>query len=154
MASSRQRKVSVAKRAKAAGAPRGRAMPGKALRGRAKASQKGKIRRAVTLAQIRAIMPNLSRARARQLLRLLNRAMKEASSRTARRMTAFLAKLARESRKLRAEGAGKPSRGRGRIQVTGRVRYSAAGKAQGTGLGMSPRGAASLNVRLRVSARF
>lgn len=154
MASSRQRKVSVAKRAKAAGAPRGRALPGKALRGRAKASQKGTIRRAVTLAEIRAIMPNLSRARARQLLRQLNRAMKEASIKTARRTAAFLAQLARESGEPRAQGAGKRSEGRGRIQVTGSVRYRAAGKARGTSQGMAPSGAASLNVRLRVSARF
>jgi len=128
----------------------------------------------VRLEQLRAIMPNLSDARAREMLPHLNSAMKEAGINTPLRQAAFLAQLAHESGEFRhmeeiASGAayegnrdlgntqpgdGVRFKGRGPIQLTGRSNYRAAGRALGIDLENNPRRAADPDVGFRTAAWF
>jgi putative chitinase len=124
--------------------------------------------------QLRSIMPNLSEARAQQMLPHLNSAMAEAGINTPRRQAAFLAQLAHESGEFRymeeiASGAAYEGRtdlgntqpgdgvrfkGRGPIQLTGRSNYRAAGQALGIDLENNPKRAAEPDVGFRTAAWF
>ncbi|HEX8698631.1 MAG TPA: LysM peptidoglycan-binding domain-containing protein [Myxococcaceae bacterium] len=128
----------------------------------------------VSVEQLRAIMPNLSDARARELMPHLNAAMQEAGINTPRRQAAFLAQLAHESGEFRwmeeiASGAqyegredlgntqpgdGVRFKGRGPIQLTGRFNYRAAGQALGIDLENNPRRAADPDVGFRTAAWY
>lgn len=90
----------------------------------------------VTLAQLRAIMPNLPADKAAAYLPLLNAAMKKFGITTPLRQAAFLAQVAHESVQLRffAEIGGANTRyapyyGRGAIQLTWESNYRAASMA-------------------------
>jgi predicted chitinase len=128
----------------------------------------------VSVEQLRGIMPNLSDARARELMPHLNAAMQEAGINTPRRQAAFLAQLAHESGEFRymeeiASGAAYEGRldlgntqpgdgvrfkGRGPIQLTGRNNYRAAGQALGIDLENNPARAAEPDVGFRTAAWF
>jgi predicted chitinase len=128
----------------------------------------------VSVEQLRAIMPNLSDARARELMPHLNAAMEEAGINTPRRQAAFLAQLAHESGEFRwmeelASGAdyegrldlgntepgdGMRYKGRGPIQLTGRSNYRAAGQALGIDLENNPTRAADPDVGFRTAAWY
>jgi putative chitinase len=128
----------------------------------------------LTLEQLREIMPTLSPEKATLYLPCLKAAMIEASIATPRRAAAFLAQLAHESCELRAwiEGAsgtayegrkdlgnvfpgdGPRFKGRGPIQLTGRVNYRAAGDALGLLLETQPELAAEREVGFRVAAWY
>ncbi|HEY0095906.1 MAG TPA: LysM peptidoglycan-binding domain-containing protein, partial [Archangium sp.] len=128
----------------------------------------------VSLQQLRAIMPNLSQAKAEAYLPHLNRAMAEAGINTPKRQAAFVAQLAHESGEFRwmeeiASGAAYEGRrdlgntqpgdgvrfkGRGPIQLTGRANYAAAGKALGLDLVGNPKSAATPEVGFRTAAWF
>ncbi|MGI5862173.1 MAG: LysM peptidoglycan-binding domain-containing protein [Myxococcales bacterium] len=128
----------------------------------------------VTVAQLRAIIPNLPAARAEQLLPHLNAAMAEAGINTPLRQAAFLAQLAHESCGLTAfeefasgaayegrrdlgntqPGDGRRYKGRGPIQLTGRYNYRAAGAALGIDLENNPERAADIDVGFRVAAWY
>jgi predicted chitinase/LysM repeat protein len=128
----------------------------------------------VSMQQLRSIMPNLSEARAQQMLPPLNAAMAEAGINTPRRQAAFLAQLAHESGEFRymeeiASGAAYEGRtdlgntqpgdgvrfkGRGPIQLTGRSNYRAAGQALGIDLENNPTRAADPDVGFRTAAWF
>ncbi len=128
----------------------------------------------VSVEQLRAIMPNLSDARARELMPHLNAAMQEAGINTPRRQAAFLAQLAHESGEFRwmeeiASGAdyegrldlgntepgdGMRFKGRGPIQLTGRSNYRAAGQALGIDLENNPTRAADPDVGFRTAAWY
>jgi predicted chitinase len=128
----------------------------------------------VSLQQLRSIMPNLSDARAQQMLPHLNAAMAEAGINTPQRQAAFLAQLAHESGEFRymeeiASGAayegrtdlgntepgdGMRFKGRGPIQLTGRSNYRAAGQALGIDLENNPTRAAEPDVGFRTAAWF
>jgi len=140
-----------------------------------KSSQEYKDRMGgVNVAQLRAIMPGLSEARANEVLPHLNAAMKEAGITTPRRQAAFLAQLAHESGQFvfmeeiasgaayegrldlgnTQPGDGVRFKGRGPIQLTGRNNYRAAGQALGIDLENNPRRAADLDVGFRTAAWF
>jgi putative chitinase len=128
----------------------------------------------VSVQQLRTIMPNLSEARANELMPHLNRAMQEAGINTPRRQAAFLAQLAHESGEFRymeeiASGAAYEGRsdlgntqpgdgvrfkGRGPIQLTGRSNYAAASQALGIDLVNNPTRAADPDVGFRTAAWF
>lgn len=128
----------------------------------------------VSVDQLVAIMPTLSRARAAEVLPWLNQAMAEANINTPLRQAAFLAQLAHESGGLRwfeeiASGAAYEGRadlgntqpgdgvrykGRGPIQLTGRSNYRAAGAALGIDLEGNPTRAADLDVGFRTAAWY
>jgi predicted chitinase len=128
----------------------------------------------VSVEQLRSIMPNLSDARARELMPHLNAAMQEAGINTPRRQAAFLAQLAHESGEFRwmeeiASGAayegrtdlgntepgdGMRFKGRGPIQLTGRSNYRAAGQALGIDLESNPTRAADPDVGFRTAAWY
>jgi putative chitinase len=128
----------------------------------------------VSVQQLRAIMPNLSEARANELMPHLNRAMQEAGINTPRRQAAFLAQLAHESGEFRwmeeiASGAAYEGRGdlgntqpgdgvrfkgRGPIQLTGRSNYAAASQALGIDLVNNPTRAADPDVGFRTAAWY
>jgi putative chitinase len=128
----------------------------------------------VSLQQLRSIMPNLSEARANEMLPHLNSAMAEAGINTPRRQAAFLAQLAHESGEFRwmeeiASGAayegrtdlgntqpgdGMRFKGRGPIQLTGRSNYAAASAALGIDLVNNPTRAADPDVGFRTAAWF
>ncbi|KFE72096.1 peptidoglycan-binding protein [Hyalangium minutum] len=128
----------------------------------------------VSMQQLRQIMPNLSEARAQQMLPHLNAAMAEAGINTPKRQAAFLAQLAHESGEFRymeeiASGAAYEGRtdlgntqpgdgvrfkGRGPIQLTGRSNYRAAGQALGIDLENNPTRAADPDVGFRTAAWF
>jgi predicted chitinase/LysM repeat protein len=128
----------------------------------------------VSVEQLRQIMPNLSEARARELMPHLNAAMQEAGINTPRRQAAFLAQLAHESGEFRymeeiASGAAYEGRedlgnihpgdgvrykGRGPIQLTGRSNYRAAGQALGIDLENNPTRAADPDVGFRTAAWY
>ncbi|WP_163779871.1 LysM peptidoglycan-binding domain-containing protein [Myxococcus vastator] len=128
----------------------------------------------VTVQQLRAVMPNLSQAKAEQYLPHLNRAMAEANITTPMRKAAFLAQLAHESGQLRymeeiASGAAYEGRrdlgntqpgdgvrykGRGPIQLTGRANYRAAGQALGIDLEGNPQRAKDPDVAFRIAGWY
>jgi len=128
----------------------------------------------VSVQQLRAIMPNLSEARANELMPHLNRAMQEAGINTPQRQAAFLAQLAHESGEFRymeeiASGAAYEGRGdlgntqpgdgvrfkgRGPIQLTGRANYAAASQALGIDLVNNPTRAADPDVGFRTAAWY
>jgi putative chitinase len=128
----------------------------------------------VTEAQLRAVMPNLSSAKAQQYLPYLNQAMAEANITTPKRKAAFLAQLAHESGELRymeeiASGAAYEGRsdlgnthpgdgvrykGRGPIQLTGRSNYRAAGNALGIDLEGNPARAKDPDVAFRIAGWY
>lgn len=128
----------------------------------------------VSVDQLVAIMPNLSRSRAAQLLPYLNQAMIEGGINTPKRQAAFLAQLAHESVGLTAfeefasgaayegrtdlgniyPGDGVRYKGRGPIQLTGRANYRAAGRALGLPLEKHPKMAARPSVGFRTAAWF
>jgi predicted chitinase/LysM repeat protein len=134
----------------------------------------GNTKGGVTVAQLRAIMPNLSQSRAEQLLPHLNKAMIEGGINTPKRQAAFLAQLAHESVGLTAfeeyasgaayegrkdlgniyPGDGVRYKGRGPIQLTGRANYRAAGKALGIDLEGNPKRAADPDVGFRIAVWF
>jgi predicted chitinase/LysM repeat protein len=128
----------------------------------------------VSLQDLKAIMPALSDARAREVLPHLNRAMAEAGINTKQRQAMFLAQLGHESASFRyfeeiasgsayegradlgntQPGDGVRFKGRGPIQLTGRSNYRAAGRALGIDLENNPRRAADLDVGFRTAAWF
>lgn len=132
------------------------------------------LRGALSLAQLRAIMPKLTAARGAEVLPYLVSAMREAGITSAARQAAFLAQLAHESAELRyfeeiATGAAYEGRtdlgntqagdgvrfkGRGPIQLTGRANYRAAGAALGLDLENNPARAAQLDTGFRVAGWY
>ncbi|KFE69077.1 LysM peptidoglycan-binding domain-containing protein [Hyalangium minutum] len=142
--------------------------------GGVKPADPGPVKGGVSLQQLKKVMPNLSDAKARQVLPHLNKAMQEAQINTPKRQAAFLAQLAHESGELRyfeeiASGAAYEGRkdlgntqpgdgvrfkGRGPIQLTGRANYRAAGKALGIDLEHNPKRAADIDVGFRTAAWF
>ncbi len=134
----------------------------------------GPVSGGISAAQLRAIAPNLSQARATQLLPHLNKAMIEGGITTKRRQAAFLAQLAHESVGLTAfeefasgakyegnkglgniyRGDGVRYKGRGPIQLTGRYNYRAAGRALGIDLENNPKRAADIDVGFRVAVWY
>jgi predicted chitinase len=134
----------------------------------------GPVKGGVSLQQLKRIMPNLSDAKARQVLPHLNKAMQEAHINTPKRQAAFLAQLAHESGELRYfeeiasgrayegrrdlgnihPGDGVRYKGRGPIQLTGRSNYRAAGRALGIDLEGHPKRAADVDVGFRTAAWF
>jgi predicted chitinase/LysM repeat protein len=137
-------------------------------------SEPGSTKGGVSLAQLRAIMPNLSASKAQAYLPHLNRAMAEAGINTPKRQAAFIAQLAHESGEFRymeeiasgsayegrrdlgntQPGDGVRFKGRGPIQLTGRANYTAAGKALGLDLVGNPKSAATPEVGFRTAAWF
>jgi putative chitinase len=129
---------------------------------------------AVSLKELRSIMPHLSAARGKEVLPQLNKAMAEAGINTPKRQAAFLAQLAHESAEFRffeeiASGAayegrkdlgntepgdGKRFKGRGPIQLTGRSNYRDAGQALGLDLEGNPKRAADVDVGFRTAGWF
>ncbi|WP_223645713.1 glycoside hydrolase family 19 protein [Corallococcus sp. EGB] len=138
------------------------------------AEPKGESFQALTLEQLRSLLPRLPRARAQEVLPHLNDAMSEAGINTPRRQAAFLAQLAHESAEFRyfeelasgrayerrkdlgnvKPGDGMRYKGRGPIQITGRANYRAAGKALELDLEENPARAADLDVGFRTAAWF
>ena len=128
----------------------------------------------ITKAQLQAIMPNLSSAKADQYLPLLNAAMVQGGINTPKRQAAFLAQLAHESGQLRyfeeiASGAAYEGRrdlgntqpgdgvrfkGRGPIQLTGRHNYRIAGQALGIDLENNPTLAARPDIGFRIAVWY
>ena len=131
-------------------------------------------RRGITLEQLRAIMPNLSAAKAAEYLPLLNKEMRAGGITNKARRAAFLAQVAMESGELRwavefadgtayegrtnlgntQKGDGPRYKGRGWIQLTGRSNYRAAGKALGLPLEDKPEMAAEPGVAFKVAVWF
>ena len=128
----------------------------------------------LTLAQLRALMPNLSEAKATLYRPALTAAMRERDILTLRRTAAFLAQLALESGELRyfrelatgeayegrldlgntEPGDGVRYKGRGPIQLTGRANYRAAGRALNLPLEAQPELVETPAVGFRVAAWF
>jgi putative chitinase len=143
-------------------------------------SHGGPVPDEVTLAQLHAIMPDLTAAHGHLYIAPLNRAMKEFFITTYLRKAAFLAQLAEESgelqwfeelasgweydisqnRSLALElgntqvGDGPRYKGRGPIQLTGKNNYIAAGRALGLDLVDHPDMAAQPNVGFRVAGWY
>ncbi|PZR06593.1 MAG: peptidoglycan-binding protein [Archangium gephyra] len=128
----------------------------------------------ISKAQLQAIMPNLSSAKADEYLPLLNAAMVQGGINTPKRQAAFLAQLAHESGQLRyfeeiASGAAYEGRrdlgntqpgdgvrfkGRGPIQLTGRHNYRIAGQALGIDLENNPTLAARPDIGFRIAVWY
>lgn len=124
--------------------------------------------------QLTAIIPELSAERAQLLLPYLNAAMSEAEINTPKRQAAFIAQVAHESGGLQwfqefasgaayegrkdlgntKKGDGKRYKGRGPIQLTGRVNYHDAGEALGLDLEGDPDSVATPEVGFRAAAWF
>jgi len=136
--------------------------------------QPGPTTGGVSVQQLRSIMPNLSAARAKEVLPHLNKASAEAKINTPKRRAAFLAQLAHESAEFRYfeeiasgkayegrrdlgnihPGDGVRYKGRGPIQLTGRSNYRAAGTGVGLDLEGNPKRAADVDVGFRTAAWF
>lgn len=130
--------------------------------------------KALTLDQLRALMPRLAGSRAKELLPYLNDAMSEGKLNTPRRQAAFLAQIAHESAEFRyfqelasgrayegrkdlgntQPGDGMRYKGRGPIQITGRTNYHAAGEALEIDLVNNPNRAADPDVGFRTAVWF
>lgn len=128
----------------------------------------------LTLAQLRSIMPRCKEARALLLLPFLNESLLEWGIQTPARAAAFLAQLAHESGELRyfeelasgeayegrrdlgnlQPGDGKRFKGRGPIQLTGRLNYRLAGAALQLPLEAHPETVALPDVGFRVAGWF
>lgn len=127
-----------------------------------------------TLAVLRATMPHLSEAKAVEYLPHLTLAMVEGGIVGPLREAAFLAQLAHESGEFRyfeelasgeayegrkdlgntQPGDGRRYKGRGPIQLTGRVNYRTAGQALGVDLEGHPEWVALPEVGFRVAAWY
>jgi len=136
--------------------------------------QPGPTTGGVSVQQLRSIMPNLSAARAKEVLPHFNKASAEAKINTPKRLAAFLAQLAHESAEFRYfeeiasgkayegrkdlgnihPGDGVRYKGRGPIQLTGRSNYRAAGTGLGLELEKNPKQAADVDVGFRTAAWF
>jgi len=128
----------------------------------------------ITLAELRAIMPNLKEDKAAAYLEPLNAALLEGNLYTLRRQAAFLAQVAHESAEFRyfeelasgdayegradlgntQPGDGRRYKGRGPIQLTGRKNYRLAGEKLGLDLEGKPQLVAEPAVGFRVSVWF
>jgi putative chitinase len=128
----------------------------------------------IELAHLRAFLPRLPESKAALLLPHLNAAMAEGNINTPRRKAAFLAQLAHESGEFHYfeelasgkayegrkdlgnlhPGDGVRYKGRGPIQITGRVNYRAAGAALGIDLENNPSRAAAPDVGFRTAVWF
>lgn len=128
----------------------------------------------ITLNQLLASMPGLSKSRAEQMLPFMNSAMNEAAISSCPRKAAFLAQLGHESASLvymeeiasgaayegrrdlgnTQPGDGKRFKGRGPIQLTGRANYVAAGNALKLNLVGNPTTVATPAVGFRTSSWF
>jgi len=139
------------------------------------ARRQAKLSAALSLAEFRAIAPQLAEDKAIGYLPFLNAAMEEAEIlETPARMAAFLAQLLFESGQFRymeeiasgeayegrkdlgntEPGDGKRYKGRGPIQLTGRFNYRAAGKALGLPLEEDPTRVATPGIGFRTSAWY
>jgi predicted chitinase len=130
--------------------------------------------RAVTSAQLKAIMPTLTAERLLAFVGPLNRTMWKHAITTPKRRAAFLAQLAHESDELRfmeelasglayegrndlgntEPGDGKRFKGRGPIQLTGRANYRKAGEALGLKLEQNPEMAARPEIGCQIAGWF
>lgn len=128
----------------------------------------------VTLAELREIMPKLPEGKAVAYREPLNAAMLAAAIFTRKRQAAFLAQVAHESDEFRyfeelatgeayegrkdlgntQPGDGRRYKGRGPIQLTGRINYRLAGQKLGVELEGQPELAAQPAVGFRVAAWF
>jgi len=128
----------------------------------------------LSLAQLRAVMPNLSTGLANEYIGHLNNAMEWGSITTCPRKAAFLAQLAHESAEFRYmeeiasgdayegrkdlgniyPGDGRRYKGRGPIQLTGRNNYRAAGRDLGVDLEGNPTLAATPAWGFKVAAWY
>ncbi len=128
----------------------------------------------LTVEQLRAIMPKLSKDKAKEYLPYLQASMDEAKIDTVQRVAAYLAQLAHESLELkyfeeRGSGAnyegrvdlgnthtgdGKRFKGRSPIQITGRYNYRKAGAALGVDLENHPELASTLPVAFRIAGWY
>lgn len=128
----------------------------------------------VTLAQAKGIMPRQQESKLAQYLPFINSAMHEFEINTPDRAAAFLAQLAHESGELRYmeeiadghayegrkdlgnvnPGDGKRYKGRGPIQLTGRINYKTFGGMLGLDLENNPQIAATPEVGFRIAACF
>lgn len=128
----------------------------------------------ISVGQLQSIIPQLTTARANEVLSHLNQAMKEASINSCPRMSAFIAQLAHESGGLRwfeefasgdayegrkdlcntVPGDGRRFKGRGPIQLTGRCNYTAAGKDLRLDLVGNPAQVATVSVGFRTSTWY
>jgi putative chitinase len=128
----------------------------------------------LSTSQLRSIMTGLSESNANKYIGALNTAMASAGINTCARQSAFIAQLAHESGQLRyweelASGAayegrkdlgntqpgdGKRFKGRGPIQLTGRVNYAAAGRALGMDLVSNPTIVATTDVGFKTTCWF
>jgi putative chitinase len=128
----------------------------------------------LTAKQLQAVMPHLPDDRAATFLKPLNDAMREFDVNTPKRQAAFLAQIAHESGELKhmeeiasgeayegrkslgntEPGDGKRYKGRGPIQLTGRINYRKAGAALQLDLEGKPELAAQPDVGCRVAGWF
>jgi predicted chitinase len=128
----------------------------------------------LTVDSLRAIMPRLSPVQAEGYLSPLVEACEQGAVNTPLRLSAFLAQLAHESGELRyfeelatgqayegradlgnvKPGDGRRFKGRGPIQLTGRLNYRAAGRSLGLDLEEHPEQAALPAVGFRVAVWY
>jgi putative chitinase len=128
----------------------------------------------LTVEQLKAIVPNLPLAKAKEYLPHLNAALAEFNINTPLRQAAFVAQLAHESVGLTAfqefasgrayegrkdlgnvvAGDGVRFKGRGPIQLTGRANYREVGKALGVDLENNPKLASNPEIGFRIAGHF
>ncbi|KAL9656003.1 hypothetical protein ABK040_007624 [Willaertia magna] len=128
----------------------------------------------LSVVQLQKIMPKITPQKANLYIRYLNDAMKEGQINNCCRQSAFLAQIGHESGDLNwfeefADGSahegrkdlgntqpgdGKRYKGRGPIQLTGRINYRAAGQALGLDLEGNPTLAAKPEVGFRTAQWF